>query len=190
MRKTNDGVILQMLDEGKSQKEIANFFNVSPAAICKRLKRIKPLPESLEKLTDKEREFALQVAEGSNQTQAALASHDCSSLASAKSMGSQLMAKPDIQTAVAEIMQDEGLTRRYRVTKLKNHIDNTDPGISLKGLDQSWKLEGAYVQKHIVIQPTIADMHMDLEEIERRIAELEGRSGDEVIDAEIEEDRD
>jgi len=157
-RKTDDGIILQMLHEGKTQKEIAAHFDVSPAAICKRVKKLlNKKPESFERLTNKEQRFALSVAEGKTQTQAALDSHECSSLDSAKSMGHQLMQKPDIRTAVADLMQEEGLTRRYRVQKLKTHVDHPDPNVSLKGLDQSWKLDGAYTEKHVHAHVSYAD---------------------------------
>ena len=168
MRKTDDNVILQMLREGKTQKEIAEHFNVSGAAICKRVKKLlNKKPESFENLTEKEQRFALAISEGKTQTQAALDSHECSSLDSAKSMGYQLMQKPDIQTAVAEIMQETGLTRRYRVQKLKGHIDHPDPNVSLKGLDQSWKLDGAYTEKHVHVHMSYPGMLQKNAEIQK-----------------------
>ncbi len=175
-RKTDDSIILQMLEAGESQKAIAAHFNVSPAAICKRVKKINAVlrvGKSLESLTEKEQKFALSVAEGKTQTQAALDSHECSSLDSAKSIGYQLMQKPDIQTAVAELMQEEGLTRRYRVQRLKGHIDHPDPNVSLKGLDQSWKLDGAYTEKHVHVHATYADMLGNLEDINAKKARLD-----------------
>ncbi|MEW6417618.1 MAG: helix-turn-helix domain-containing protein [Nitrospirota bacterium] len=45
MRKTDDSVILQMHEEGKSLKEIAKEFECSKTAISKRLKRLKGKPE-------------------------------------------------------------------------------------------------------------------------------------------------
>ncbi len=176
MRKTDDTIILKMLEEGKTQTEIAKYFNVSPAAICKRLKRIKPLPESFENLTEKEREFTLQVSEGKSQTEAALLSHDCSSRDSAKSLGCSLMKKPDIQIAVAELMQEEGLTRRHRVYKLKKHVDNVDPGVSLKALDQSWKLDGAYAPQKVEID--LRSIHADVAAIKALSAEQEAGKPD------------
>jgi hypothetical protein len=185
-RKTDDSIILQMLREGKTQKEIAEHFNVSGAAICKRVKKIlDKKPESFENLTAKEQKFALAIAEGKTQTQAAFDSHDCSSLDSAKSMGYQLMQKPDIQTAVAEIMQEAGLTRRYRVGKLKGHIDHPDPNVSLKGLDQSWKLDGAYTEKHVHVHATYEDMTKNLAEIQKKRRQLEVELG--IVDAEYTE---
>lgn len=178
MRKTDDNVILKMLREGETQKAIAEHFNVSGAAICKRVKKLlNKKPESFERLTNKEQRFALSVAEGKTQTQAALDSHECSSLDSAKSMGYQLMQKPDIQTAVAEIMQEEGLTRRYRVQKLKGHIDHSDPNVSLKAMDQSWKLEGAYTEKHVHVHATYEEMVQRGAKIKAKIKAFEEKFG-------------
>ena len=172
MRKTNDDEILRLLKEGKTQKEIAEIQGVSPVAIHKRLKRLLPKPKSLDKLTDKEQKFVLEVAKGKTRTQSALASYECSSLESAKSIGNQLMAKSDIQVAVSEIMQQEGLPRRYRVRKLKEHIDNRDPNISLKGLDQSWKLDGAYTDTHVNIDIDINALQDQIGERDKRMVAL------------------
>lgn len=185
LRKTNDEVILKMLQEGKTQKKIAEHFGVSDTAISKRVKILLPKPESLKGLSDKQQKFALEVAGGKNQTQAAMSSHDCISLSSAKSMGYQLMQKPDIQTAIAEIMQQQGLTRTYRIKRLKEHIDNADPTVSLRGLDQTWKLEGLYTEKHEHVVMTFEDFQNNaeqLKELDRQLAELEA---DDIIDAEI-----
>jgi phage terminase small subunit len=177
-RKTDDHEILKLLNEGKSQKDIAEHFNVSGAAICKRVKKILgKKPESFENLTAKEQKFVLAISDGKTQTQAAFNSHECSSLDSAKSMGYQLMQKPDIQTAVAELMQETGLTRRYRVQKLKSHIDHPDPNVSLKGLDQSWKLDGAYTEKYIHVHTSYQDIVKAHEIAEQRIKAFEEKYG-------------
>ena len=68
MRITNDETILQMLKDGRTQKEIAEHFGVSPPAICKRVKKILPPPESLQKLTEKEQTFAMAISSGMTQT--------------------------------------------------------------------------------------------------------------------------
>ena len=191
IRKTDDNVILQMLREGKTQKEIAEHFNVSGAAICKRVKLLlNKKPKSFENLTEKEQKFALAISEGKTQTQAALDSHECTSLDSAKSMGWQLMQKSDIQTAVSEIMQDTGLTRHYRVQKLKGHIDHPDPNVSLKGLDQSWKLDGAYTEKHVHVHASYPDLTRNAEELraKRKELEVELGLGPDTVEGEVVED--
>lgn len=144
MRKTDDNLILQMLREGKTQAEIARTFKVSPVAIHKRLKRLIPKPESLDKLTPKERKFALAVAEGKSRISACMEAFDVATRESAKALQNTLMQKDDIKIAIQELMQIYGLTRGYRLNKLKSLVDHADPGISLKALDQSWKLDGNY----------------------------------------------
>lgn len=149
MRKINDTKLVQMIQEGKQQKEIAEYFGVSPAAICKRLKRLTPLPPSLEALTEKEQRFVIAKAKGATATQAAMKSYECSSLQSAKAIGSQLMGKPEIREAIDSLMENEGLTRAYRVKKLKQHVDHNDPGVSLKALDMSFKLDGSFIERRM-----------------------------------------
>jgi len=194
-RKTDDNEILQMLEEGKTQKAIAEHFGVSPAAICKRVKKINAalrVDKSLNGLTDKQKNFALAIAEGKSQTAAAMESHECSSIDSAKNLGSQLMARPDIQTAVAELMQEEGLTRRYRVQRLKKHIDHPDPNVSLKGLDQSWKLDGAYKEEQVHVHLSYDDMIRIKQETEAKIREVKRQLGIEpdTIEGEVIDDND
>jgi predicted transcriptional regulator len=173
MRITNDDTILQMLKDGHTQKEIAAHFGVSPAAICKRVKKILPPPESLQDLTEKEQVFAVAMSKGMTQTDAAMTAFDVTTRASAKSLGSTLMAKPDIQMAVGDLMQQQGLTRTYRVRKLRQHVDNHDPNVSLKALDQSWKLEGAYTEKQVHVTATYAELVQNVKDIDAEIERLE-----------------
>lgn len=175
MRITDDNKILEMLKAGKTQKEIAAHFGVSPAAICKRVKKLLPPPESLQELTEKEQAFAIAISKGMTQTDAAMSAFDVTSRASAKSLGCTLMTKSDIQMAVADLMQQQGLTRTYRVRKLKQHVDNRDPNVSLKALDQSWKLEGAYTETHVNLNINYEDYDKTIEVLDAEIAELEER---------------
>jgi predicted transcriptional regulator len=175
MRITDDDIILEMLKAGKTQKEIAKHFSVSPAAICKRVKKLLPPPESLQELTEKEQAFAVAISKGMTQTDAAMTAFDVTSRASAKSLGCTLMTKPDIQVAVSELMQQQGLTRTYRVQKLKQHVDNRDPNVSLKALDQSWKLEGAYTETRVNLNINYEDYDKTIEVLDAEIAELEER---------------
>jgi predicted transcriptional regulator len=185
MKKINDETMLQMIDDGSTQKEIAAHFGVSPAAVCKRLKKYPPLPKTVINLTDKEQRFAIEMANGSTQTKAALASYECGSMDSAKNIGSKLMKRSDIKTCVAEIMQAEGLTRTHRVRKLKQHVDNRDPNVSLKALDQTFRLDGAYNDIHIInVGPSPVEIYHNLTD---RINEIRKMLGEDVIDAEFEE---
>lgn len=147
MRKTDDNQILQMLREGKTQAEMARIVGVSAVAIHKRLKRIIPKPESLDKLTQKEQKFALAIAEGKSRISACMEAFDVSTRESAKALQNALMQKDDIKIAIRDLMQIYGLTRGYRIHKLKALVDHVDPVIQLKALDTSFKLDGLYNEK-------------------------------------------
>ncbi len=141
----NDEQLLSMLSQGKSRKDVAVFFGVSVVAIGKRLKRILPSGDSiLEKhnLSEKEAEFVRNKAQGLSNVQAVQSAYNVTSLQSAKSLGTTLMKKPEIKQSIEELMNCQGLSRRYRVQKLKQHVDNRDPNISLKALDQTFRLDG------------------------------------------------
>ena len=168
-RKTDDKIILQMLEDNHTQKEIALHFGVSPAAICKRVARLSAYPKTLKDLSPKEVRFAMSVAEGKSQTQSVIEAYDVSSMGSAKSLGSQLMRKPKIDAAISELMEYHGMGRSYRVAKLKIHVDHRDPNISLKALDQSWKIDGSYRETHLHVGMT----REDYDELEVRIKEEE-----------------
>jgi predicted transcriptional regulator len=113
MRKINDSLLLQMLDSGKSQKEVAKHFGVSDAAVSKRVKRLRSpeLPPALTALTEKEQEFVLSRAQGKTLTQSALESFECGSMDSAKNIGSRLAKRDDIQKAISLIMEEENVGR-------------------------------------------------------------------------------
>ena len=91
----DDDKLIEMMKARKTQKAAAKYFGVSEAAVSKRLKRLTPLPESFENLSDKEKKFALDIAGGKSQTQAAFDSFEVSSRASAKALGHQMMKKPN-----------------------------------------------------------------------------------------------
>jgi hypothetical protein len=142
----NDDVLIRLYKEGKPQKEIASYFGVSPVAVCKRLKRLLPVPDILDKynLTNQQKSFCVEKAKGKTNTQAALESYETTSRKSAKVIGSQLMDNPTVKMAIDELMDHHGLTKSYRVLKLKQHVDSRDPNISLKALDQTFRLDGSF----------------------------------------------
>jgi len=147
MKKIIDAELINMADSGTPQKDIAAHFGVSEAAISKRLKRLRQIairPAALDKLTAKEERFVMEIVQGNNQTQAALAAFDVRSLDSAKSIGCRLMKDDDIQAAISAVMETEGLTRRYLVRKLKDHVDGQDQQVSIRAIDMGLKLHDAY----------------------------------------------
>lgn len=183
-----DDVLIKMHRDGTPQKDIAAHFGVSPVAVCKRLKRILPPPETvLDKfdLTDKEKSFVIEKAKGKSSTQAVLSSaYEAGSMESAKQIGTQLMKKEEIRQAIDEVMDNCGLTRTYRVRKLKKHVDNRDPVVSLKALDMSFKLDGSYApEKHAVAELSLFALAAQLEDKRyREFMHIGQNRGEEAID--------
>jgi hypothetical protein len=143
----DDRKLLEMRKEGKSQKEISEFFKVSPVAISKRLKRLIPsLNSILDKypLTDQQKSFVVQKAKGKTNTQAALDSYEVTSRKSAKAIGSENMAHPVVNMAYKDIMDNIGLSNWNRTLRIKDHVYDPDPNVSLKALDMTFKLDGSY----------------------------------------------
>ncbi len=52
--------------------------------------------------------------------------------------------EPEEDKEPGDLMRDSGLSKKYRLQKLKRCIDHPDPSVALKALDQSWKLDGSY----------------------------------------------
>jgi hypothetical protein len=170
-RKIDDNILLDQVKAGVKQKEIAKFFKVSPVAVCKRLKRLIP-PPNLDHLTDKRRAFVVKVSQGNSATSAAMQTFACKDRKSGKVLGSQLMKEPEINEGIKAVMDYWGLTRSYRVQRLKGHVDHRDPNISLKALDQSWRLDG-YVEKHLNVGIDIQAINQQFEEAKRELAVIE-----------------
>lgn len=184
-KKIDDEKLVEMLEEGKMQKEIAEYFGVSPVAVCKRIKKLFPseLPESLKKLTQKEQRFVVEIASGKTQTESAFNSFEVSSRESAKSIGSTLSKDPDIKTAIADLMNIHGAGKSARIKKLADHIHHRDANVSLKALDQSFKLDGSYTAEKHEYTYEYKDVSRELAEVNRQLAELDEKK---AINAEFE----
>jgi transposase len=188
MRRTNDEEILRMLREGKQQKEIANHFGVTPSYICKRVRLLLPQdePESFRNLTDKEKRFVLEKARGKTNLDAAMKSYDVTSRESAKVLGSNLMDKEEIRLAIDELMEQAGMGRRYRVQRLKTCVDHPDPNVTLKALDQSWRLDGSYAPEKVDMfsqsQNVIAILDATQKELQKSL-EMLTEAQEDVTDA-------
>ena len=81
---------------------------------------------------------------GEAQTQSAITAFDVGSIDSAKAIGNRLMKDSDIQLAITTIMEQQGLTRSHLITRLKHHVDGSDPNISLRATVEGLKLTDAY----------------------------------------------
>ncbi|HUV51327.1 MAG TPA: winged helix-turn-helix domain-containing protein [Anaerolineae bacterium] len=153
----DDEKFVALLDEGKTGKEVAAFFNVSPSAVSQRLKKLKLQAQSdavLTPLSKEKQAFVIERASGKNNLEAArVAFPNCTTKESLKVMGSRCNADPDVTIALSTLMAQEGIPRRKRIGRLKDMIMSPDMTAVGKGLDMSWKLDGAYAPEEIHIVP-------------------------------------
>ena len=70
-------------------------------------------------------------------------------------------------------MDYHGLTKSYRVQKLRKQVDNRDPNVSLKALDQTFKIDGSYRETHVHVAMTREDYDELVEEQSARQESLE-----------------
>lgn len=172
-RKIDDRKLMEMIESGKTQKACADFFGVDPSAICQRVKKLR-MPESFKKLTDKQKSFALARVEGKSPTQAAMEAYDVSTRASGKSLGLAMTKDPDICKAIEDLLFERGLSRAYRIDRLKWLMDHPDPGAVARGLDMANKMTGDYA-------PVKVDQEIDVRQVaialSAQIAELEALLG-------------
>lgn len=173
MNRINNDELKQMLENGISQKDCAEHFNVSPAAICQKLKKINAcnLPESFRKLTTKERDFVLAKVDGHTNKEAAKLAYDVTTDASAKSFATVLMRDPDINAAIHDLMHTEGIGKRRRIQRLRDMIECNDMSAVGKGLDMSFKLAGDYSpqQVEVISEQEIRMMIASLPDLRREL---------------------
>ena len=158
MRKATDHDIreaMRRIEAGEAtQKQIAGELGVTPSALNQRIQRIRAQapPESMARLTGRQRRFVIGKAQGQTNLEAVKsAGYDITSDQSGKSIATVLMKDPDIGTAISDLMAQEGITRRRRVQRLRDMIESPDLNIVGKGLDQSWKLTGDYQPEQIQV---------------------------------------
>ena len=179
MRKIIDTELLKLLDEGKSQREIAKHFLCSEPAISKRLQKLRQqIPTSIQKLTDKQKNFAIALATGESKTKAAALAYNVSTVDSARTIGKRLSADSDIQKTVAEILQGIGLTKTYRVNRLRELVDSIDQGVALRALEMTFKLDGSYSPEALNVKITtdIEDIIVARRSAEQAAAEARERA--------------
>jgi len=184
MKRVDDRKLLEMLSQGVEQKKIAETLGCHPSYITKRKKQLLPVqveePETFSTLTDQQKRFVLAKAEGKTNIQAVTESYEVTSKDSAKSLGSRMMKSPEIQKSIIELMDMNGLTKENRIKQLKNLVYHHDGNVSLKALDQTWKLDGSYSpERHEYITET---------EIRMLVASINTDKPGEVIEVKGEND--
>ena len=141
--------LLALADQGLGVREIARQTGISPAAVSKRLQRLRQSepPESFSRLTPKQQRFVEELAAGKTQTDAAMIAFDCTSRTSAKALGCTLMKEEEINISLADLMASEGIPRRKRVQRLAQFIEGKDTAAAVRSLELSFKLDGSMTER-------------------------------------------
>lgn len=164
-RRIDDAILIEMVNAGTPQTEIAKHFMVSDAAISKALARLRKQATHaavLEPLTNLQRRFVAEMCRGARQTEAARSAYDCTP-DSAKALGNRLMKDERIQRAIGVIMEEQGLSREHLIRRLRQHVDGADAQTSLRAVDMGLKLHDSYpVQKRANVNLNIDTMPVDL----------------------------
>lgn len=123
---------------------------------------------SIRKMSKKQKGFVKDFIETGNATQAALLNYDVKDgkvpkERVAESIGSENLSKPIIQSAIADALPDELLTRKHLA--LLNKVDENgeiDVQAVSKGLDMGYKVKGSYAPEKKQIEGSI-DTHSDID---------------------------
>jgi hypothetical protein len=89
-------------------------------------------------------------------------------------------------------MEHNGLSRTYRVKRLKHWVDNPDGNLSLRALDQSFKLDG-YIEKSLNVDINIREVDAEIARLTKELEDLNAKDSEKqtpqeaVIEAEIAE---
>lgn len=119
-------------------------------------------------MSKKQKGFVKDFIETGNATQAALLNYDVKDgkvpkERVAESIGSENLSKPIIQSAIADALPDELLTRKHLA--LLNKVDENgeiDVQAVSKGLDMGYKVKGSYAPEKKQIEGSI-DTHSDID---------------------------
>jgi len=173
-----------MHEEGRSLKEIGKYFGCSSVAVHKRLKRLLSTVKVAEVLSEhglsgQQAEYALLRGQGLKPKQAALALCDVTTDDSARNRASQLENAGGVREAIVKLL-DLHLPREHRIKKLRSLVDSKFEDVSLRALDQSWKLGDEYPNQRVNLNVSVdADEAM----ITARLKHLMGKMSPEEIQA-------
>ena len=138
------------LEEKKSLGQIAAHFGVSRSAMGQKFKKFDSYiknREIVEKhgLTKEEGEFCKKLVNGHNCGTAMSAIRPDLTPNSAEDAGRRMHKRDDIRAAIRDMMELKGIGLERRIDKLKEHIESKNAQLSLKALDQSWRIDGTMI---------------------------------------------
>jgi len=149
----SDEQLIELMEENLNLPQMFERLNgaISKVAIHKRIKRLEkrlqPLPDSFQKLTQKQQQFVSNVVAGDNQTTAALKAFDCQDRKSAAVIATRLMHDPDLNEAITSLMAQAGIGKRQRIEKMSEYIHGRDSAASCRMLELSFKLDRSLVDQ-------------------------------------------
>jgi len=184
LKKIKNDVLEQMLKDGKSQREIARYFNCSDAAVSKIIKRWQAAepPDSFKMLTAKKQKFVLARLSGKSNTASALESYDCGSLGSARQLGQRLKADPEVNTAYRDLLYQVGIGKRRRAERLRDIVEAKDLSVSTRGIELAAKLCGELVGNNIDVTINNYDPRTISAGIQELRAMIDENKKDQIID--------
>ena len=140
--------LMQQMDAGEiTLKDAAAQLCVTPPGLLKKRNKYKRQlpPESLLAITSPAKRIFLEArAAGMGNKQSARLAYPDAAESSLPVMASQIMAEPMAQVAMQDLMARNGIDKNHRISVLAQVINSPDKNLAVKGLDQSWKLDGSY----------------------------------------------
>ena len=185
MKRIDDEKLLSLLEQGIPQKEIAKRLGCVPSYVTKRKKQLMATtndePETFETLTESQRNFCIAKAQGKTNIEAVTEAYRVTSPESAKVMGSVLMKQDAIRKTIGELLDESGLTKDACVRQLKTLVYSKDGNVSLKALDQRWRLEGLYQAEPARVEVDIKVLQLDLTKACEALRKEQGLTSDEPL---------
>ena len=147
------------IDSGELMlKEAAALLGISPPGLHKKIAKYKRQlpPESLKVITSPAKRIFLEAkAAGMGNKQSARLAYPDAQESSLSVLASKIMAEPQAQVAMQDLMARNGIDRNRRVSVLAQVINSPDLNLAVKGLDQSWKLDGSYAPDRLDINARV-----------------------------------
>lgn len=184
MKRVDDEKLLALLEQGIPQKEIAKRLGCVPSYITKRKRQLiattNDEPEA-DTLTESQRKFCIAKAQGKTNIEAATEAYRVTSPESAKVMASVLMKRDEIQKTIGELLDQNGLTRDACVKQLKQLVYSKDGNVSLRSLDQVWRLQGLYQETPARVEVDIKVLQFDLNKAYEAMKREKGLSQEDLV---------
>jgi|GEM_PF-6545107 len=136
------------IDSGELMlKEAAALLGISPPGLHKKIAKYKRQlpPESLMAITSPAKRVFLEAkAFGLGNKQSARLAYPDAQEGSLSVLAAKVMAEEQSQVAMRDLMARNQIDRNHRVSILAKVINSPDLNLAIKGLSESWKLDGSY----------------------------------------------